>query len=500
MLVPFGQYSPDQPPFQNPGSDSIVNVLPVTADSYGPAPSLASITGALDARCQGAIFTKDNAANTYGYAGDATKLYEYGPGSLSWVDESGMTPYNTLPEERWAFTVYGELVIATNYTDPIQAFTVNSSSAFADLSAGAPNARYSAVVKDFVMVANTNDGIDGPVPQRVWWSAINDPTNWPVPGTIVAAQLMSDYNDLAGDGGWNQGIVGGLSGADVIILQEKRVWRAMFVGPPIIFTFDVIEGARGCPAPGSIVSVGPICYYLADNGFYACDGVSSRAIGDQRVDQTFWATVDQAHLHRVTAAADPLKKIIYWAYPGPQNEGGQPNRVLCYHYGVDRWTSLILDVDVLTRSYSQGYTMDQLDIFGTMESMPQISLDSRTWTGGLLSLSGFTSTNTMGNFSGPSLEAAMDTSEAQLNDKGRASVTRVWPMADTSAALISVGARANLYEQPTWTTPAPLSASTATVPVRSNNVYHRGRMVIPAGTEWTSAQGIMMDATPAGRR
>lgn len=497
-LVTFGPYLPDMPPFENPGSSNMLNVLPKTIGSYGPAPSLATVTGALDARCQGALFTKDAAANAFGFAGDATKLYQLASGSLSWVDVSGAT-YATPDSGRWSFAVYGETVIATNFIDPIQAFTLGGA-AFADLAAAAPKARYVSVVKDFVMVANTDDATDGPIPQRVWWSAIDDPTSWPTPGTTAAAQVLSDYNDLAGDGGWNQGIVGGLSGADAIIFQEKRVWRAMFVGPPLIFTFDVIEGARGTPAPGSICSVGPVVYYLGDNGFYACDGISSRAIGQGKVDNTFWAEVDQSYLYRITSAADPFNKLIYWAYPGPQNQSGLPNRIIVYNYEIDRWTLLEVETEEMLRSLSLGYTMDGLDVFGTMDGMTQISLDSRSWVGGLLSLSGFNSDHEMGDFTGPNLAASMDTSEAQLNDKGRAFVSRVYPMVDASDATAQVGYRDNLYSDPTFTSPVAMSSATASVPVRVNAFYHRVRLDIPAGVEWQHAQGVQFDAAAAGRR
>ncbi len=531
-LVPFGPYLPDQPDFQNPGSNTIYNVIPRTADSYAPAPSLAVITDALDARCQGGIFTRDNESNVFGFAGTADSLYVNTIGT-TWYNV-GSIPYNTLPEENWNFTVYGELVIATNYTDPIQAyrltgaapsnaslqfqnnsfddlqfvndvgedifFSVPPTQTFASLSVNAPQARYLAVVKDFLMLANTNDSVDGSVPQRVWWSAVDDPTNFPTPGTVEAAQLLSDFNDLAGDGGWNPGIVGGLSGADVIVFQEKRVFRGMFVGPPVIFTFDVVDGARGCPAPSSIVTVGSVCYYLADNGFYACDGITSRPIGQNKVDRTFWETVDQQYLYRVVGAADPFIKIIYWIYPGPQNREGLPNRVLVYHYELDRWSLQGFEAEWLLRSYSTGYTMDGLDIFGTMESMPQISLDSRSWTGGRLSLSGFTPEHKMANFSGPALEATLDTSESQIFDKARGFVSRIWPICDTRDVTMQVGVRDNQYATVAWTQAAPLSAATASCPVRANGFYHRGRMVIPAGTDWNHAQGIEIDASPGGRR
>jgi hypothetical protein len=205
-MVPLGEYLPDQPAFQNPGSGNMLNVVPKTKGSYGPAPAMSPVTGALDARCQGASYTRDAAANVWGFAGDAEKLYKNVAGSTDWVDISKGGGYTTPNDGGWALTQFGERVIATNYNDAIQSYEMGVDAAFDDLSVDAPKARHIARVRDFVMVANTVDGIDGAVPQRVWWPAIGNPTSWPTPGSDTAAQVQSGFVDLFGDGGWNQGL------------------------------------------------------------------------------------------------------------------------------------------------------------------------------------------------------------------------------------------------------------------------------------------------------
>ena len=69
-------------------------------------------------------------------------------------------------------TSFGDQVIATNGVDPIQSLTLGDAN-FADLQPGAvgppivgeaPRAKYLAVVKDFLMVGNTVDDVDGPRP------------------------------------------------------------------------------------------------------------------------------------------------------------------------------------------------------------------------------------------------------------------------------------------------------------------------------------------------
>src|SRR5690606_11281656 len=130
-----------------------------------------------------------------------------------------------------------------------------------------------------LIAANTSDTSDGPRPERVWWSKQGDPTSWPTPGTSTARAAQSDFQDLVGDGGWCQGLVTGLQGADFVVFQERALWRAIYVGGDVIWQFDPVEGARGTPAPGSIVQSGGLCWFLGEEGFYEFNGVSARPIG-----------------------------------------------------------------------------------------------------------------------------------------------------------------------------------------------------------------------------
>ncbi len=591
--IPLGPWLPDLPDFDNPGSNTMLNCVPRTVNSYGPAPSLASVTDALDARCQGAVYVRDSDGNVHGFAGDATKLYTNTSGGV-WRDVTkldattsnitditnadpanveviahgysngdeiyiasvvGMTevngqrytvtvvdvdnftidadttgfaayvsggttqlvvPYTTAADASWEFSIFGERIIATNFTDPIQSFVMGTDTVFEDLDSAAPKARYVAQVRDFLMVVNTSDGTDGPVPQRVWWPAIDDPTYWPAIGSDAAAQVQSDYQNLVGPGGWNQGIVGGLSSADAVIFQERAIYRAVYIGPPAIFSFAVLAGGRGTPAPGSICQVGEQAYYLADSGFYVTDGLQSVSIGIDQVDQTFWSLVDQSYLYRITAASDPLNKLIYWAFPGPQNTDGNPNYVIVYNYALKRWSLLQQDVEVMVQALTTGYTLEELDIFGTLETLP-FSLDSRAWTGGRLNLACFDPDHKLALFSGAPLAATMDSSEANLNRKSLTHISRVWPIVDAQPTInlppgaitfsadqppmtVTMGQRNRLADPVTWRTPTAITTTTGSAPVRSTAVYQRARVQIAAGAIWQNAQGFEVDGRPAGNR
>lgn len=515
-MIPLGPWLPDAPEFENPGSNTMLNCLPRTAGSYGPAPSTSAVTGVLGARAQGGIYVRDAGGNVHGFAGDATKLYTNVAGSTAWVDISKVGGYATASDESWQFTVFGERIIATNYTDPIQSFVMGVDTVFSDLSADAPHARYVAEVKGFLMVANTSDPIDGAVPQRVWWSALDDPTSWPVPGTDAAAEVQSDFQDLVGTGGWNTGLVGGLSSADAAIFQERAVQRCVYIGPPAIFSFAVLSGGRGTPAPGSIIQVGEQAFYTANDGFYVTDGLQSVPIGADQVDKTFWSLVDQGKLYRITAASDPLNKLVYWAFPGPQSDDGNPNYIIVFNYDLKRWSLLNQSVEIMVRALTTGYTLEQLDVFGTLETLP-FSLDSRAWTGGLLNLACFDNTHALALFSGAPLAAVMDTSEASLNPKGLYHIDRVWPMIDAMPTInlppgaitftddqppitVTMGQRNRLAEEVTWRTPTAVTTTTGSAPVRSTAVLQRARLQVAAGAIWRNAQGVLADGRNAGNR
>lgn len=496
--LPVTEYSPDMPAFENPGSDAIANCIPYTPTSYGPAPSFAVFGGAMAARCQGAGTFLSSAGNVYVFSGDATDLYLYNPSNLnppelvSKVDGG----YTTGATERWNFTQMGDRVMATNFSDAIQVYTLDSSTDYADLSATAPKARYCAVIKNFMVVANTYDGVSNEQPQRVWWSAVNDPTNWPTPGTPTALAVQSSYNDLLGPYGWIYGIVGDLGNADGAVFMERAIWRVMYAGPSQTFDFSPAEGARGTRIPGGIVQVGNLVYYIADNGFYVFDGTTSVPIGVNRVDQTFFKTFDQNYTDRVTGAHDPQLKCVYWDFPSVNAINGTPDTRYCYNYAVNKWSYIEINGDMPVQSLSFGYTLDTMP--GPLDAL-KYPLDSRVWTGGNLVLAGFNQNHEFGYYNGTSLEAVIETTEVE-GIKGKMSfISNARPYVDGGSSMVALSHRNTLVEPPTYG-PAYGINSIGTAPQRSQGRYFRALVTIPAGETWQHFQGVDIYGIPHGTR
>lgn len=363
----------------------------------------------------------------------------------------------------------------------------------------APKAKYLAIVKNFLMVANTNDTTGGMQDQRVWWSGLNDPTNWPTPGTATAAAFQSSYNDLFGNFGPITGIVGALGTADGAIFFERAIFRVVYAGPPVVFDFFPCETVRGTSAPNSIVKRGLYVDYLGEDGFYTFDGTNSKPIGVNKVDKTFFADLDQNYLDRVYGTVDPVNRMTFWAYPGQGNVNGNPNRILVYNWVLDRFS--IIDrpsaLEIIFRSLSFGYTLDTMP-GGTLDQIPY-PLDSRIWTGGNMVLSGFDADHKLGYFNGTVLSPTFDTSESAPFDNLLAFVSNTRPLVDGGTPSVSIATRNRLIDTESFSTPISIN-SLGTCPQRANGRYVRGRTTLPAGQSWTHFQGVQIECVANGEQ
>lgn len=401
--------------------------------------------------------------------------------------------YNTAPTDRWNFVQYGNTVYATNFADPIQFYILGAGQSFQDAVGSPPRARYLASVKNFLVAVNTNDPVDGFRPQRVQWSGIDAPDLW-----TPNATTQSDFQDLLGDGGWNQGIVPGLAGADAVVFQERAVFRMTYVGTPFVFQFDQVEGVRGTPAPGSICQVGGFVFYLGEDGFYEFDGATSRPIGQGKVNRTFLADLNPLGNYRIWSAADINKKLVFWSYPSGTADGC--DKIIVFNWTTEEWGLLSVSTQVLFRTLSIGYTLEDLDKFGPLDTLPS-SLDSRQWVGGVLQLSAFDERNQMAHFSGPSMQAILTTKEVRLAELRRGQITQVWPLVDLSAATapatVSTGHRTRPGDAVTYT-PAGAMNSVGFCPQRVNDNFLRFKVTLPQG--WSRGQGVDVRATTVGWR
>ncbi len=488
VVVPFGEWLPDLPEFANPGALTARNVIP-KKDSYGPAQGLVSQTNALDARVIGAFAANDATGNAFFYAGTATKLYE-GVANV-FTDQSKLGGYATAAGFRWNFDQFGQTVIATNFTDPVQFIGVGAGAAtdFADLitSTNKPKARYVAVVGDFLVLGHTSDAVDGHVPHRVWWSAIGNSRNFD-----PSATTQSDFQDVA-EGGRVQGLVGGIEYG--IIFQERKISRMEYSGTPRIFDIRAVERGRGTPIPGSIASIGRMVFYISEEGFHQFDGTQSLPIGHGKVDRTFWNEFDIANKDAVWSAVDPVNSLVAWLYP---TTGGIPDRMMVYNWIYGKWAQILIDAQLIVKAFTQGFTLEGLDAISTNIDLLPESLDSDAWKGGRLRFAAFDTLNRLSYFTGNNLQATIDTGEAQLARGRQARTVEIWPLVDGGPSVCAVGTRNRTADTVVFGASHNVNAKGFCEDMAEAR-YHRFRVTVNAGASWAHAQGVEVLAAARGR-
>ena len=492
-FVGIAPYMPDTPDIPGTGSDRIENVLPVTTSSYGPMPSFSTYASAMNARCQGGMAVIDNDRNVRTFAGTASKLYRFAPPGTVPADVSKAGGYTT-SDSNWGMGVFGTRIVATNYNDPPQSYREGVDSAFSDMITSGETsirAKFVASVRDWVVLGHTNHSTYGKCPQRVWWSAINNPTNFPTPGTQAAITALSDFQDVVGDHGALMGLAGNLGTAHCGLFFERAVWRMNYSGLPAMFEFTAAEGARGLLCSGGLVQFGAIAYYIGEDGFYAFDGSSSTPIGKGRVDKFFVGDLQSNYLDRVCSSVDPTRGVIFWAYPGAGSSNGICNRLLCYSPAFDRWTisdATSMQIEWLFRAATFGKTLEQLDAFGTIDSLP-FSLDSQVWLGGRSLLGGVNSAHQFGYFDGPNLPATIDTSDLEVISGYQSSVSRVRPLIDLANPIVAGCGRDRISQTKVFG-PYKGVETNGTASLRTRGRYHRYRVQTLLNDDWTQFSGV----------
>lgn len=487
-VIPFAQYGPDRSRFDPQFSDTLENVLP-KANSYGPFPSFQAFSQPLPAHPMGTILAYVINGNYRLFVGTQHAIYLFNPETLGWTDVSKTGGYSTVDGRRWSFAQFGDLIIATNGTDPVQWINVNTPDQFADLGGNPPTALFCGTLGDFVMLANL-----GSDQRSVHWSGLNQPHFW------TPRQRSSDFQPFP-DGGEIMAFAGGVDGCVIFHAESIRVGQ-LALQTPMVMTFTQTIPNHGCLAPRSVVSTGHGIFYLSDDGFYRY-GVPPVGIGNERVDNFFLSDINKSEIYDVYGSEDPSRKMVYWAYRSTSNTIDRSyDKVICYHYGIDKW-SMLKPGTILTGlidATTPGYTLDSLDALGLgLDELP-FSLDSRAWAGSTPLIAAFDLEYRLGFFAGAPLPAVLQTGDVELNKTGRTFVNGFRPICDAPTISGRVGIKDSAGSAIGWKLPFTANR-TGLIPARASGRYHRFEVSIPSSTEntWYDIHGVEPVGIPEGQ-
>jgi len=470
----FTEWLPDQPAMAGSLNDA-KNVVPLSL-GYSGFPNAENYSGSASENLNNIIVGKFG-ADVQVFAGGSTKLFKMDNTTLALADVSKTGGYSST--DNWQFKQFGKKILAANNSAKIQSWEIASSTAFADVDSSAPIAKYITVVRDFVVAANINGGTDA---NKVQWSDINDETNW-----TSGSTSQSDYQIIP-DGGNITGLAGGEFG---LVFLEKAVVRMSYIGSPLFFQFDTISRGLGCLEGNSIATYGATTFFLADDGFYKCDGTNVVGIGTEKVDRWFFDDCSLTDLNSMTTAVDPIKKLVVWNYKAVDGK----RHMIIYNWQINKWSRVETLATGVGTIASTGTTLEGLASLGYTDiDAMTASLDSRLFIGGKFLFAGFEDDKIV-TFTGSTYNSEIITTDVEVGYNSVVTLAR--PTIDNGTATVKVASHKELDDNILFGA-AVTTSSEGRAPLRSYGRYHRFS-ISPTGN-WTNAVGVDVDITPAGTR
>lgn len=499
--IPLGEWLPDAPDYKNPGCVVADNVIP-QAGGYGPFPSLVSQAESTGGKVVGAAQMFDNAGNSLIVGGTSDTLF------VRRSSFSATTSATALDAgEAWDFAQFNDFVIAAGVNNTPQYLSdIDSDDTWEALPGSPPEAKHVAKVADFLMLGN----IDG-APNRIQWSGINNPTGSWAPSRLTQAGSL----DLPMEYGQVQRIVGGRY---ALVFQERGIHRLSYVGPPQVWRADVISDERGAVAPFSVVNLGYLTWFLAQDGWYVTNGSEVQPIGQMKVNEWFLQNVAQGSIAQTHGAVDWQNECIMWAFINVTSDAY--DTILTYSWAQDRWSTASVTVAWLVGSIADGVDLDSIDtLYGNLDNIPG-SLDAAEFKQGARVLAAFISPVAPGDFNndfsadfniedgnistycvfnGEPAEATWRTGEFQPSPARRVHVSEIFPIMeadawDMTAQLVMRDNRGQITASSTGT-----AGWSGFCPVRGEGQKVSVTLTKPSGP-WATAQGIQVRFRPAGYR
>ena len=480
MMIPFGEFAPDVAELDSGVAAVAKNVYPIS-NGYIPIKSLNAYSAALAAVPKGLfLFTNANGAFEQ-WACTTTKVYQLG--GTAWTDRSGAKTFAVPAGDFMDATQFGPHAIFTNYTDGPYSINIDSGTNVAVLAGSPPTGRTIDVVNGHVMLGSTGADDYG-----VAWSDTNDQTNW--------STGNSDTQSFK-DGGRPRKICG----AAGLVVQEHGVQRITFQpGDSKVFSFDLIEQAKGTIAPNSVIKFGPDIAYLAEDGFW----FKGEPIGHERVARSFFKRANDSQIDQTQGVADPVRPLFYWMFQNDASSGVYREGFI-YNWFLKKWAEVEFDLLYMSVIATPGVSPDSWTVSPDSEG---ISPDSRLWAGGSPTMSAFDTDKKLAFLDGTNMEATFETGEIAIGNalseqqqkpgNRRAFIRTVRPDIDTSAAVMNVRSRERLADTPAWLpTEVPMTTS-------GNCYFHKGgrlfrfRVRVPSTTTWNYAKGIDVYANRGG--
>lgn len=439
--------------------------------AYGPHPDIGALSTAvaLPSTPKGITSVVTRAGGYQAYAGTADKLFKIAADGTYTEIGSG---YAVPSGDQWSMSQFGDYIYFTNTFDGLLRYNIETGGAVTPVS-GAPKGRIIFPLFNTLCMLDC-DGDN----KLLKTSKINDPTVWSGDASN-RYQFFPDGEELVGGGELSQGLA--------VIFQRNAIRVLTRTRDRSIFISDQLALGIGAQSPQSIVIVRGWAYFVDTDGFHRTNGGGTEPIGKDKVSRTFIKSLAANALVSVQGAYDPEhNRVLYRYLKSTALDPDICEDILAYHIDEGEWVPIDLDTAALITMSSPGYTLDELDVFGTLDTLPY-PLDSRAWKGGEPRLAAVGSDLKFGFVAGDNLACTLE-SGAKLGSQ-RELINSITPVTDSPVVTVSVGVKERVQDDFTWKTPVAVQTS-GRAPVRGAGRVKAFRASFAAGAAWTFMRGF----------
>lgn len=486
-MLAFGPFRPDMADTSEGILKDLKNahIIPDGDDgvAYGPLAglSVASTAEALPAAPKGSLTCVTSAGVYVNFAMTSTNIYKMAADGTHTSIKGSLT----LPAgDKWSACQFGTKAIFTNKSDGMLQYDIELGGSVTAIT-GAPKARIVRVVFD-TLFAGDCDGEN-----RLLRNSDFDYTNWST--GVSGYQPFPTGEEIVGI----EEIMDGVA----IVLQKNAVRILRRIPDSSLYVQALLAANKGAINPWSIVPVGGAVYYRDSDGFYVATPEGVRNIGYGKVNEWMLDRLVTNANSGMEGAHDPAREVIRWRYEVSDDNGGPAYaNSIDYHMRAGETGEFVPVEESTTALFTTaipGYTMEELDAFGDMDTITE-SLDSRVWFGGEPRLAAMDENYKIGYFTARALEFLAETATISSNQSSRVNWCR--PITDSEDVTIQVGRSDRLADDLTWNDAAGLQASgrvALSSPTRGKN--HRFRASITGSAHaapWSYIRGLD-DINPA---
>lgn len=365
-MIPLLGFMPDADSTVPGALADCFNAIPTMRGMAGAATARDAGASALPSACRGAtVLTRLDKVNRI-LAGTQTKLYELS--GVTFVDQSRAGSYTGGTENRWRFAQFGNASLACNETELIQVST-GSGTPFADITQS-PKARIICVASGFVMAFGLNATYVGGDRSDAWaCSGLYDYITW-TPGASTQAAFGYLY-DTPGEIRAAKNF-----GKGMVAYKEKSMYLGTYVGPPVIWQWDLIASNVGAISNEGVIDTGTSHLFIGRDDFWIFDGTRPRPIG-AAIKEWFFANSDAAYLYRMRSHFNQAKNLCWWFYPTPGSAGALTDAVV-YNLNNERWGRVSLPIECVFEYQGADTNYDNfpVDALATYDTLPDLPFDS----------------------------------------------------------------------------------------------------------------------------